>query len=67
MAIRPGIVRIGPNGHRAIKMGPGVTAGPWYVMHPDHGGAYSSEDTVADWPEYTSDAAWREGKEDDPT
>lgn len=42
MDFEPGTVVREPDGPRAaMKMGPSVTAGRWFVMHPDHGGHYT--------------------------
>lgn len=49
----PGTARRGPNNEVAFKMGDGVTAGAYFVIHPDHGGAYSDGKTpydVSQWP-----------------
>lgn len=41
----------GPSGHIAIRTGPTVTAGDWFVFHPDHGGGYTDgkAQKVDDW------------------
>lgn len=47
----PGTAFQGPEGQLAVRMGPGVTAGEFFVIHPDNGGHYASGDEVADWNE----------------
>ena len=36
----------------AIRTGPSVTVGTWFVFHPDNGGHYSDgvREKVDDWP-----------------
>lgn len=55
-----GAVLQGPDGQVAIRMGAGVTAGKFFVLHPDRGGHYSSEQEDADipaWPPMLVDEA----------
>lgn len=49
--VKPGTVRQGPDGFIAIKTGDGVTAGDWYIYHPDHGGGYGDGEAqkVSEW------------------
>lgn len=56
----PGTAFQGPDGQVALKMGPKVAAGQFFVIHPDHGGHYSDDaevDTIKDWPQLKADAA----------
>lgn len=48
---KPGTVLRGPDGYIAIGTGKAVTAGDWFIYHPDHGGAYGDgvAQNVADW------------------
>lgn len=56
-ASSPGDVRRGPNGEAAYRMGPGVTAGDWFVIHHGNGGGYTdgSREGVNDWPDMVED------------
>jgi hypothetical protein len=40
-------------GSIAVRMGPGVTIGEWFVVHPDNGGHYTDDRTgvITAWPE----------------
>ena len=44
-------MRNGPQGQVAIRTGPKVTAGAWFIYDPDQGGYYSSGEAegVKDW------------------
>lgn len=33
-----------PDGNIALRMGPGVTAGQYFVLNPDNGGYYENND-----------------------
>ena len=52
-----GTVRKSPEGKIAVRMGPGVSAGAYFVLDPNNGGFYSdgsketigTETDVADW------------------
>lgn len=49
--IDKGTVLYGPGQHIAIRTGPAVTAGAFFVFHPDNGGGYVAElpGDDADW------------------
>lgn len=58
--IKPGDVLEGPDGQRAIRMGPGVAVGQYFVIHPDHGGHYVGDTdlikTIESWPKMVAEA-----------
>lgn len=51
----------GPDGQVAVRMGPSVTAGEYFVIYPDDGGHYtrhqSEVDTIEMWPKMTQFSA----------
>lgn len=49
--ITPGTAFQGPDGQVAVKMGPAVSAGQYFVIHPDNGGHYTDENEVKGWPQ----------------
>lgn len=55
--IQPGTALQGPNGQVAMRMGPGVTAGKYFVIHPDHGGHWAAGaevEPIESWQQMTA-------------
>ena len=58
--VEPGAALRGPNGQVAIKMGPAVTAGAYFIIDPNHGGHYTNgvREQVDTWQPLVEDPEW---------